>query len=98
VREQEGAGRDSPIARISKTTLVASMLISNAFRQDTCRLLEKHGAKIVGLWTAVGDYHKEEVAFMAAYEREEHMRRVTAAWQPLSRWQTVSTQMQDQDG
>jgi hypothetical protein len=50
------------------------------FRRDTCRLLEKHGAKIVGLWTSLGDDHKEEVVFMAAYESEEHMRRVTAAF------------------
>ena|SRR6266511_4500245 len=50
------------------------------FRKDTCRLLEKHGAKIVGLWTSIGEDHKEEVVFMAAYESEEEMRRVTAAF------------------
>jgi hypothetical protein len=50
------------------------------FRQDTCRLLEKHGAKIVGLWSSVGEDHKNEVVFMAAYESIEHMRQVTAAF------------------
>src|SRR3954447_20800557 len=50
------------------------------FRQDTCRLLEKHGAKIVGLWTAVGADHQEEVVFMAAYDDEDAMRRTTAAF------------------
>ena len=50
------------------------------FRQDTCRLLEKHGAKVVGLWTTVGSDHQEEVVFMAAYEDEDAMRRTTAAF------------------
>jgi hypothetical protein len=50
------------------------------FREDTCRLLEKHGAKIVGLWTTVGEDHREEVVFMAAYEDEAAMQHTTRAF------------------
>ncbi len=50
------------------------------FRDFTCRLLEKHGAQVVGLWTCVDDEHKDQVVFLAAYESVEAMRAATTAF------------------
>lgn len=67
------------------------------FREHTCRLLEKHGARIVGLWTCLDEEHRDQVVFMAAYETEEAMRATAAAF-AADPEQPAMVEASEQDG
>jgi predicted metal-binding protein len=54
------------------------------FRDHTCRLLERHGVKIVGCWTCAdetgGEHRRNQVVFMIAHESAEALCRSQEAF------------------
>jgi len=50
------------------------------FRDHTCRLLERHGMKVVGCWTCLDDAQRNQVVFLSAHESAEGMKAAQAAF------------------
>ena len=52
----------------------------NRFRDHTCRLLEKHGIKVIGCWVTATADHSDQVVFMTAHDSYEAMRAAQTAF------------------
>jgi hypothetical protein len=50
------------------------------YREHTCRLLEKHGMKVVGCWTCVDAEQCDQVVSLTAHESADGLRAAQAAF------------------
>ena len=67
------------------------------FRDHTCRLLERHGMKVVGCWTCVDAAQRDQVVFLSAHQSAEGLRAAQAAFNADPEVQAIVAQS-ERDG